>query len=140
MIGVNIKTQLNFGVLENRVKSNAAKNLNHMAAIIRKSTQESMKQGRRSNPSNPGQVPHKVSGRLSRSIRFGKTQDGHVIVGPAKRSGAFYGDLHEHGGVHTVKRGKRKGMKMRFPKRPFMQPAMKRENHRFPILFKGNLT
>lgn len=128
-------------------KDGIANSLEHAAAIIRKAAIDSMQQGVKGDPSLPGEPPHKVTGKLARSIVFAKDGDDTVVIGPQKKSATFYGHLHEHGGTVEVGKYRRKrktgnqnaGRKMVFPPRPFMQPALSNNLDRMPYSFRAEL-
>jgi phage gpG-like protein len=124
-----------------------ANSLEHAAAIVRKEAVDSMVQGVKGEPSPEGTPPHKVSGKLSKSIAFQKESDDVILIGPQKKSATFYGALHEHGGTVTVGKYRRKrksgdarvGRVMKFPPRPFMAPALINSMDRIPYSFRGRL-
>jgi len=75
-------------------------------------------------PSPPGTPPHVQTGALRASIqtapevRIGRPPV--ALVGPTEK----YGAVHEFGGRHH-------------PQRPFMRPALRRVQRRFPELFRN---
>lgn len=148
---LKLKTKLDMKDLKKvltKEKKGKAKSLKHAGAIIRKAAQQSLTPGN-GKPSRPGNPPHSQSGTLKKSILFDVDADGVLVIGPAKRSYGFYGNIHEHGGSFVVgqkKRGRkfkdggdRKGRKMNFPKRPFMKPALENNLDKLPLSFQGRI-
>lgn len=129
-------------------KKGKATSLKHAGAIIRKAAQQSLTPSN-GKPSRPGNPPHTKSGKLKKSILFDVDGNGVAVIGPAKKSHGFYGNIHEFGGSFVVgqkKRGRknkdggdRKGMKMNFPKRPFMKPALENNLDKLPLCFQGRI-
>ena len=72
-------------------------------------------------PSAPGEPPHKDTSNLFNSIQYALTAIGTYVVGPTLT--AFYGAVHEFGGVNH-------------PPRPFMRPALENCRKKFAELFK----
>ncbi len=103
--------------------------------LLSKGTKESAPPGRdpsrkrvRFIASPPGEPPFIRTGNLRASIAFAKTGQDTYVVGPATT--AWYGRIHEFGGVYSGKRGP-----MHFPARPFMRPALNHTVDKFPALF-----
>lgn len=142
---VNIVPKISITSLLKQKDIGIAKSLLHAGSIIRKAAQASMVPGN-GKASRPGNPPHMQSGRLKKSILFA-VEDGRVIIGPAKRTRAFYGDILEKGGRYPVavkRRGRktgvsRKGQVIFFPARPYMQPALLSNLSRLPLSFRANL-
>lgn len=142
MIDSKLILSLNINKVASEAKKGEATSLRHAGAIIRKAAQDSLIPGN-GKSSKPGMPPHSQSGKLRKSILF-DGDDKSVVVGPAKRSDAFYGQMHEYGGTYVVgqkSRGRksrgRKGQTVTFPKRPYMLPALLNNLERLPVCFKG---
>ena len=111
-----------------RVRQSARKSL-RVKPVLAKSGKK--------NVSKPGQPPiaHEKGG-LRRIYYFYDRGQGSMIVGPVK----FKGDrptapaLHEFGGVRMTPRGM-----ARYPKRPFMRPALEKHIPDLPALWANAL-
>jgi hypothetical protein len=127
-----------------RLGAARVKVLSKAGAFIRRSAQTSMRYRR--GASQPGTPPHahKESGALLRSLLFFSYDEStdSVVVGPVAVRKAEAPRLNEFGG--TIKRtyGPAKGKVVRYPKRAFMAPALKKEmsGGKLAALFKNSLT
>ncbi len=82
-------------------------------------------------PSLAGQPPHSGTGQLRKSIRFAVDRaDSSVVIGPTRESIGLIGSVHEFGGRF---RGRR------YPKRPFMQPALEKTQPQLPRLWAQSI-
>ena len=89
--------------------------LNRMGAYVRKVAQSKVKTS--PNPSPPGSPPHSRKGLLRRAILFGAEPDRkRVLIGPGFRFVGTSASAHEFGGGYKGDR---------YPKRPFMGPALR---------------
>jgi len=105
---------------------------------VRKSAQASMK--RRRTASKPGQPPAAHLGFLRRLVLVGWDSQREVaVVGPKVRASANPGaaQANEHGGRFVRKIGGRKPMRVVYPARPFMAPALRRELPEILKAWKG---
>lgn len=91
--------------------------IEHMAAAVEAQAKRSIGNDR-SEPSAPGEPPNMKTNTLRQSIQYEVESSKLAVVGPTQR--AWYGEIHEFGG--TLARAD--GGVMRFPKRPFMRPAL----------------
>jgi hypothetical protein len=141
-IGVQLRVvaKLEAKAVEDATKKGAFKNLTNAAASIRKSAIASMPYAK--GPSEPGNPPHAHKGRLRKSILFDvDSSKGTAVVGPsydAMQSGGlppWVGSMHERGGTFTGKKGKTK----KYPKRPFMQPALERAKPRLAAFWANSI-
>lgn len=122
-------------------------------AYIRRAARQSMK--RRKRPSTPGMPPHWHSPEPNlRTVWFAWDPfKDTVVVGPvlfrrAKDGGGHVPPLHEKGGVKIIRRKaywfggsrfKKQKIPIRYPKRPFMVPALRREAPKFPGLWENSV-
>ncbi len=131
MISVTVKTWLNSKQLKAAVKEASMPRIKKAAFLVERDAKLSMKAGGRKTgpgggkvyvPAPPDTPPHVQTGNLRASIQSAPTKWLTYLVGPTLQ--AWYGRLHEFGSRTR-------------PKRPFMRPALKRMQKRFPALFKG---
>lgn len=127
------------------------KRLSKGGAFIRRTAKGSIR--KRKGPSRPGTPPSSHTDLLRKLIFFAyDKQRDSVVVGPEKAAakGIDAPRITEEGGRSTAtstrvihKKGKRivikKGQKLSYPARPFMQPALDKEAKKAPELFKGIL-
>jgi hypothetical protein len=98
----------------------------------------------RTQSAPPGAPPYSQTGLLKRFIFFGyDPQRESVVIGPAKlnKPGAAPRVL-EHGGTATVlrrRRGKIVRQRVRIAPRPFMGPALEKEQPKLPKLWAGSV-
>jgi hypothetical protein len=131
MKGINVRTWLDAKGVKDAVRQAQTPRLARIALEIERQAKLSMKAGGRSTgprggkvkkPSAPGTPPHVQTGNLRGSISTALTLLYTYIIGPT--SSAWYAQLHEFG------LGK-------FPKRPFMRPALMKIAHRMPQEFRN---
>lgn len=105
------------------------KSLGHAGAAIRLTARRSIK--RSAKASSPGSPAHTRKGQIKRAIRF-KVEKGkqRVVIGPAHEVVGPAAKAHEHGGKF---RGQR------YPKRPFMGPALIKMKDRLPKLWADSV-
>ena len=129
MLGISCKTTTRFNSLERKVKQANFENLGHAAATLRKVARQSIR--RRKKPSQPGGPPHTQTGRLKRSILYSvDRQRQSAIIGPAASIIGPAGAEHEHGG---------RWRKERFPRRPYMGPALMKIGPRLPRMWASSI-
>jgi hypothetical protein len=110
--------------------------LSKIGAFIRKSAQTSMRYRKRA--SAPGQPPsaHKEFGALLRRLLFfgyDRSTDS-VVVGPVATKRAEAPNLNEFGG-----KARRFGRMVTYPARPFMAPALAREEPKLPSYWTNSV-
>lgn len=143
--------------------------LNRFGGYVRSVARRSMRR-RKNGHSQPGQPPFAKSGELRDLLFYAydpKTRS--VVVGPLgfrTRSGLPVPALHEFGGTRTGRKGETMDVKnpvgrdpktgrfysrgfyrvsvegkvLKFPPRPFMNPALKASIPRFALMFKGTVS
>jgi len=129
MIGMKAKTQDTTRRVARRAKDGSIKSLGHAGAVIRLTARRSIR--KRKGPSPEGKPPHTRKGQLRKAIMYAvDTFDESVTVGPEFRGVGRSGSAHEHGGRYK---------KQRYPKRPYMGPALEKTKERLPKLWAGSV-
>lgn len=104
-------------------------NLGHAGGAIRLAAVRSIR--KRKGPAPAGQPPHTHTRRLPRAIKYAvEKQRQTVVIGPDIQSLGTAGKAHEHGGHYR---------RERYPKRPFMGPALEKTKERLPKLWAGSV-
>ena len=110
-------------------------------AFVRKSAKDSIR--KRKKPAPPGKPPSSHVGTLKRFILFAYDQRRRsVIIGPKKLKPGTATVALEKGGRSTMlrwRRGRRKTVRIRVAKRPFMAPALEKESRKIAELFKDQI-
>jgi len=129
MIGFHVKTRSYTELVRKRAKDATFRNLSHAAAAIRMTARRSLR--RRKKPSLPGQPPSSPTGRLKAAILYAvdRRRD-RAVIGPSRNLIGPAGQEHEHG-AHIRKE--------RFPKRPYMGPALEKLRPRLARLWAGSV-
>lgn len=125
----NVKIDFDNRRILSPVKKGVIKALRRAGAYVRKAAINSIKYG--DKPSKAGMPPHSSTGALKRAIFFGveKERDA-VLIGPGFSHFGATGGAHEFGGVFR---------KRRYPKRPFMWPALQKNTHLLPSLWQDSV-
>jgi len=115
--------------------------LSRFGAFVRRTAKQSIR--KRKQPSAPGTPPSSHTGLLRKFIWFGYDPGKRsVVIGPARLSQKGRGEapsLLEYGGSTTLEReGKRKRTRVRA--RPFMRPAMDKEQPKLPAMWRDSIT
>jgi len=123
-----------------KVDAATRKVLSKFGAFVRQTAKSSIRKRKKSAP--PGQPPSSHIGLLKKFIFFGYDPTKRsVVIGPVRLSQKGRGEaphLLEHGGSTTLKR-KGKRTRARIQARPFMGPAMKKEQPKLPAMWKGSV-
>lgn len=125
MISAEVLVVDNTNEVRTAAKRGAIRSLAHGAAVVRREAIDSIVE--QPGPSDPGQPPATRRGQLPRAILFA-VEDQEAVIGPAHSIVGIAGSPHERGGS----RGKQ-----RYPRRPFMAPALDRSAGRFAAGFAG---
>lgn len=143
MLNVSLK-QVKAIFHEQRVASKmqtaTAKALKRAGAFVQRTARRSMRKGGR--PSAPGKPPKVRKGQLKRFLFFVVDREAEsVVVGPVKLTGAEDApSVLEHGGnterTVFVKAGARKRVSVKYEPRPFMGPALTKEQTNLPKLWE----
>lgn len=129
MFGIRAKTRPRFKRVARRARQGTIKSLGHAGGAIRLAARRSIR--KRKGPAPPGRPPHTHTRRLPRSILYAVDKRRQVVViGPAVHLLGTAGKAHEHGGRF---RGQR------YPKRPFMGPALQKVRKRLPKFWAGSV-
>jgi len=129
MIGFKARTKFNAQELRGKTKQGCVRSLGHAAAVIRLTAKRSIRKRKRA--SSPGRPPHTHTKRLPSAIlyRVDKTRQ-VALIGPSARIVGIAGAEHERGGRRR---------KERFPRRPFMFPALEKTAPRLPKHWAGSV-
>ncbi|MGE4340606.1 MAG: hypothetical protein AB7E55_32350 [Pigmentiphaga sp.] len=129
MIGTTVKTKSETKKVIKKAKRANIENLGHAGGVIRLTAVRSIR--KRKGPAPPGQPPHTHTRRLPRAIKYAVEKKRQVIViGPDVESFGTAGKAHEHGGRYRHER---------YPKRPFMGPALEKTKDRLPKFWAGSV-
>jgi len=129
MIGMGVRSRLDQKRVHRKARQGSIKSLGHAAAVIRLTAKRSIR--KRKGPAPRGSPPHTRTKRLPSSILYvvDKTR-GMALVGPSRRIVGIAGAEHEHGG---------RWRRERFPRRPFMFPALEKTAPRLPKHWAGSI-
>jgi len=129
MIGIKARSRFDREKVRRKAKQGNIRTLGHAAAVIRLTAKRSIR--KRKGPSPKGTPPHTRTKRLPSSILYSvdKTRD-MALIGPSRRIVGIAGAEHEHGG---------KWRRERFPRRPFMFPALEKTAPRLPKHWAGSI-
>ena len=115
--------------------------LSKAGAFIRTSARTSIRP--RKGTSRPSSPPHSHEGSLRRLILFGyDAGSDSVVVGPVGFKRPTAPNVLEFGGKATIfRRVKGKLVREQVPiaSRPYMTPALKKEQHRLPTLWRNSV-
>ena len=129
MIGVKVKTTFDGKAVRKAAKTGSIQSLGHAGGAIRMTAKRSIKQRKTESPE--GTPPHTRKGQLRRAILYAVEKDKQtVVVGPDVSIVSTAGMAHEFGGQF---RGER------YPKRPFMGPALEKTKDRLPRMWAGSV-
>jgi len=129
MIGARGKVQDDFAKVVRAAKRAVIETLGHAGGYIRKVAQHSIR--RSPKPSAPGTPPHTRRGQIRRAIRYAVEKDKQsVVIGPDVDVVGTSGMAHEFGGKYK---------RQRYPKRPYMGPALKETEPQLPDMWKDSV-
>jgi len=129
MIAVNVTIKKSFDQVKRKAQQGNFESLNHAAATIRLIARRSIR--KRQTAAMPGNPPHTRQGQLKRSIMYAiDKQRGVALIGPSFDFIGTAGKAHELGG---------KFRKERYPKRPFMGPALEKVKDRLPSMWSSRM-
>ena len=117
--------------------------LSRMGAFIRTAARSSIR--KRKGVSAPGSPPHSHTGLLKRFIFFGyDPQTDSVVIGPAKlNKGGEAPHVLEFGGTTVVEKrrlsGKHERRRVNIRPRPYMGPALQKEQSKLPPMWAGSI-
>ncbi len=116
--------------------------LSKAGAFIRTIARTSIRKRKGSSP--PGSPPHSHVGLLRNFILFGyDPASDSVVIGPAKLNKPTEAPrVLEHGGTTTITRfarGRLRKRRLRIAARPYMGPALEKEQPKLPKLWAGSV-
>ena len=128
-IGLQVRTRSDIPKVIRKVRRANIESLGHAGATIRLTAKRSIRKS--PNPAEPGTPPKTRRGQLRRSIRFAVEQNKQrVVIGQDHRLVAQSARAHEFGGRYR---------RERYPKRPFMGPALTKTQSRLPRHWAGSV-
>ena len=129
MVGMKVKTRDEIGKVIARAKRANIENLGHAGGAIRKAAQHSIRKS--PEPSASGTPPHTRRGLLRKSILYAvEKARSRVVIGPSVNIVGPAGMPHEFGGPFR---------KERYPRRPFMGPALDKVRDRLPWYWEASV-
>ncbi|MBN8605049.1 MAG: hypothetical protein J0M26_28890 [Planctomycetes bacterium] len=129
MIAVKVTTKNSINQVKRKVDQGNFKSLGHAAAAIRLVARRSIR--RRKSAAMPGSPPNTRRGQLKRSLMYAiDKQRGVALIGPSFEVVGTAGKAHEFGGKYR---------RERYPKRPFMGPALEKVKDRLPSMWAGSI-
>lgn len=123
-----------------KVDAAARRTLSRFGAFVRRTAKSSIR--KRKKPASPGSPPSSHTGLLKKFIFFGY-DPGHksVVIGPARLSSKGRGSapsILEYGGSTTLQRHGRR-QRVSYRPRPFMGPALEKEQPQLPAMWKNSV-
>ncbi len=129
MIAMRAKTKFDKQKLLAKSKQANFKNLGHAGAALRLTARRSIRT--RQTPSPEGMPPHSRRGQLRRAIAYSVDKQRQVVViGPERDAVGTSGSAHEFGGRYR---------RERYPKRPYMGPALEKLQDRLPEFWSSSV-
>jgi hypothetical protein len=129
MVGMKAKTRSQMHNFARKAKRANIETLGHAGGAIRLAAVRSVR--KRKGPAPAGQPPHTHTRRLPRAIKYAVEKSRQaVVIGPDVESFGTAGKAHEHGGHYR---------RERYPKRPFMGPALEKTRPRLPKFWAGSV-
>jgi len=129
VIGLAVRTQFDSGKVLAKARKGSVESLGHAGGLIRKVARHSIR--RSPVASSPGTPPHTRRGQLRRAILYAVEKDRQsVVIGPDYGLIGLAAAPHEFGGRYR---------RERYPKRPFMGPALENVEDRLPRFWAGSV-
>ena len=129
MIGVKVKTKNAMRRVLVKAKQGNVTSLGHAGAAIRLAARRSIRKS--TAAAAEGRPPNTRRGQLRRSIMYAvDKQHGVVLIGPQYEVVGRSARAHEFGGRYR---------RERYPKRPFMGPALEKLTPRLPRMWAGSI-
>ena len=129
MIGTKVQTKLDRRKVLKKAQQAHIKNLGHAGAALRLTARRSIRT--RKKPSPPGTPPHSRRGQLKRSIAYAlEPRNQRVVIGPDADVVGTSGKAHEFGGSYRSEK---------YPKRPFMGPALQKLRDRLTAFWANSV-
>lgn len=114
--------------------------LSQFGAYVRRTAKGLIRRAK--SASKPGSPPHSHTDLLRDYIFFSYDPAAlSVVIGPVKLATRSENapEVLEHGGLTTMGFGPNRGKRVRIAARPFMQPAMDKEEEKLPALWAGGV-
>ena len=129
MIAMQARTRDNTKQVLTKAKKGSIKSLGHAGATIRLTARRSIRRRKKASPE--GRPPSTRAGQLRGAIMYAveKHKD-LVVIGPEHPKVGRSASAHEHGGRYK---------RQRYPKRPFMGPALEATKERLPRKWAGSV-
>jgi hypothetical protein len=129
MIAMRSKTKFDKQKILVKAKKANITNLGHAGAALRLTARRSIRT--RQKPSPVGTPPHSRRGQLRRAIAYWVDKQRQVVViGPERDAVGTSGSAHEFGGRYR---------RERYPKRPYMGPALEKLQDRLPDFWANSV-
>jgi phage gpG-like protein len=129
VIVVKITIKKSIHQVQRKAQQGNFKSLGHAAAALRLVARRSIR--RRRMAASPGSPPNTRRGQLKRSIMYAVNKKrGVALIGPSFEMVGTAGKAHEFGGRYR---------RERYPKRPFMGPALDKVKDRLPSMWAGSI-
>jgi hypothetical protein len=129
MIATRAKTKFDKQKLLAKTKQANITSLGHAGAALRLTARRSIRTRKKASP--PGTPPHTRHGQLKRAIAYAvDKQRGVVVIGPERDGVGTSGSAHEFGGRYR---------RERYPKRPYMGPALDKLQDRLPDFWASSV-
>ena len=129
MFAAKVKTKDETRKVRAKAQQGNFKSLGHAGAAIRLTAKRSIRRRKKASPE--GQPPSTRKGQLRGAIRYEvEKQKDLVVIGPEHSKVGTSASAHEHGGRYK---------RQRYPKRPFMGPALNKTKDRLPKLWAGSV-
>ena len=129
MIGMTARTRSGFSRVRRSARRAQIENLGHAGAAIRLVARHSIRRSPRA--SAPGKAPHTRRGQLKRAILYAVEKARQsVVIGPVYPLIGLSATAHEFGGRYR---------RARYPRRPFMGPALEKTRDRLPRFWAGSV-
>ena len=128
-MGTKCRPKFDGEKVKRRVAGGSFKSLNHAAAAIRLTARRNIRRSKKE--SAPGTPPNTRRGLLKRAIVYNLDKLKMVaVIGPAYSIVGKSGKAHEFGGMYFGRK---------YPKRPFMAPALEVNRSRLPGMWKNSV-
>ena len=122
MIAMRAKTKFDKQKVLVKTKQANITSLGHAGAALRLAARRSIRNRKKASP--VGTPPHSRRGQLRRAIAYSVDKPRQVVViGPERDAVGKSGSAHEFGGRYR---------RERYPKRPYMGPALEKLQDRLP--------
>lgn len=129
MIAMRAKTKFDKQKVLLKTKQANITSLGHAGAALRLTARRSIRTRKKASPS--GTPPHTRRGQLKRAIAYAvDKQRGVVVIGPERDGVGTSGSAHEFGGRYR---------RERYPKRPYMGPALEKLQDRLPDFWANSV-